>query len=216
MALGFVYLAASSGIIGNGRSSANFARGRNRKNAGFRVVVLQHMLFAHVTRGENRDERGGRGSLFYIRASIGFFALDQTHHANDIESELACRFDRLDGGGPGRADVVDDDDAGTLLAKALDALSGAVLLLSLANQKSIQLTADYGHGDDDGISAHGKPADRLRLPASLADLFQEDFSGKVRTFGVEGGGAAIDVIVAGAAGRELELSQPERFMSQRG
>ena len=39
--------------------------------------------------------------------------------------------------------------------------------------------------------------------------FKDGVTGEASTFGVQGGGAAVDVVVAGAAGGELELAEAE-------
>ena len=41
-------------------------------------------------------------------------------------------------------------------------------------------------------------------------------AGEAAAFGVERGGAAVDVVVAGAAGGELELAEPEAGAGEEG
>ena len=123
---------------------------------------------------------------------------------------MACTVDA-----PGCADIVDNHYPRALFAEAFDALAGAVLLFGFAYEEAIQFAAHHGDRDHDGIRAHGEAADRLRLPSALPNFFPEDFSGQPRAFGVERGGTAVDVVIAGAAGREFEVTQPERLVSER-
>ena len=48
----------------------------------------------------------------------------------------------------------------------------------------------------------------------FTDFIEEYFAGKARTFGVQSGGAAVDVVVAGSARRKLELAQAKRLTSE--
>ena len=52
------------------------------------------------------------------------------------------------------------------------------------------------------------------MPALGLDFFEKNFSGKASALGVERGGAAIDVVIAGAAGGEFEVSQAEGFLGE--
>ncbi len=66
--------------------------------------------------------------------------------------------------------------------------------------------------DDDGIGAHGEASNGLRTPAAALDLIEKDAAGQPRAFGVQRGGAAVNVVVAGAAAGELELSEAEGLL----
>ena len=68
-----------------------------------------------------------------------------------------------------------------------------------------------GRGDvgDDGIGAHGESADGFGVDVVLLQQFEHGVAGEAAAFGVERGGAAVDVVVAGAAGGELELAELE-------
>ena len=68
-----------------------------------------------------------------------------------------------------------------------------------------------GGGDvgDDGIGAHGEAADGFGVDVICFKQFKDGVAGEAAAFGVERGGAAVDVVVAGAAGGELELAEPE-------
>src|SRR5580658_8155030 len=173
--------------------------------------ILSDVLAAHFVGSEDGDKGRGRGGFLYVRTAASFFALDQAHCASDYESEIAGGFDGLDGGGSGGAYVVDDHDARAFFAEAFEALSGAVLFFTFAYQKTVQFAADYRNGGDDGIGAHGEAADRGRLPVVPENFGEKNFAGKTRTLGIERGGAAVDVVVAGATGRKLEFAQAERL-----
>jgi hypothetical protein len=80
--------------------------------------------------------------------------------------------------------------------------------------RSASLCADDRRGNNDGIGSHGQPAHRLRLPALLLNEFQKDTSGKFRAMGMKRGGAAINVVVAFAAGSQRKFTQAERVGSQ--
>src|SRR5216684_3414591 len=169
------------------------------------------MFFPYLLSLEHGDEFRGTRGLFHIRSSLCFFALHQAHNADDLESEIAGGFDRLDRGRTGGARVIHDHHMRSLLAEALDALARAVLLFSLSHQKSVKLAADDRNRRDDWISAHGESADGLRVPAMSANLVPKNLAGKARSFGVQRGGAAIHVVVARAAGRQFEFAQAKGF-----
>ena len=121
------------------------------------------MLGADFGGLEDADEGGGLGGLFNLGAAVGFFAFDQAHCADYFESEFAGGLDGLDGGGSCGADVVDDDDSGSLFAKAFDALSGAVLLFGFADEEAVEragvVRGGYRGGYYDGVGAHGEASD---------------------------------------------------------
>src|SRR5439155_26715795 len=62
--------------------------------------------------------------------------------------------------------------------------------------------------------AQGEPAYRLRLRAAVVDLLVKHPAHQARALAAQRGGAAVNVIVAGAAGGELELAQVERLLGQ--
>ena len=68
----------------------------------------------------------------------------------------------------------------------------------------------------DRIGSHGQAADGLRVPASFFDFLQKNRACQLGASGIECGGAAVDVVVAGAAGGELEFSQAEGLFGQQG
>ena len=50
----------------------------------------------------------------------------------------------------------------------------------------------------------------------LIEKLEDGLAGEAAAFGVEGGGAAVDVVVAGAAGGELELAEAEAGAGEEG
>ena len=152
-------------------------------------------------------------------AAVGFFALDDADDGGNNHAGFARGFDGGDGGGAGGADVVDDDDARALAAEAFDAAAGAVGLFRLAHQEAMEergagmllRAPGAGGGDvgDDGVGAHGESADGLGVDVILFKEFETACAGEASALGVERGGAAVDVVVAGAAGGELELAELE-------
>ena len=111
------------------------------------------------------------------------------------------------------------DDARALLAKSFNAAAGAVGLLGLADQKAVEQGragmflrapgAGRGHIGDDGVGAHGESADGFGVDSVCFQQFENGVAGEAAAFGVQRRGAAIDVVVAGAAGGELELAELE-------
>jgi hypothetical protein len=87
---------------------------------------------------------------------------------------------------------------------------------ALRTRKPLQFAAHHRHRHHDGIGSHGEAADGLRLPSPLPDFVEKNFAGQARALGVKSRGAAVDVVVAGAAGRQLELAQPERLVRRAG
>src|SRR5579859_1217645 len=198
--------AAIARIVGHRRPSAHFTDCGNGKNARLRFIVLHHVLFADIVRSENRYDVWRRCCFLHTRAPLGLLALDQAHRPYDVEAKFACGFDRLHGGGSRGADVIYNHYARAFFAEAFDALPGAVLLLGLAHQESVEFAAYHRNRYHDRVGTHRKAANGLRLPSALVDFFQENFPGEARSLGVEGGRAAVDVVIAGAAGRQLELT----------
>lgn len=175
---------------------------------------MQDVFFSHIARCENGDEWRRVGGFFYVGSAVCLFTLHQTHHPNYLESKLASSLDGLHRRSARSADIVDNDYACALLAETLDALSGAMLLFGLAYQEAMQIAADDRNGDNDRVGTEGETTDGFGLPPALADFFEEDLAGKTRTLGIERSGAAVDVIIASGARRELELSQAEGFLRE--
>ena len=76
--------------------------------------------------------------------------------------------------------------------------------------------AGGGYVGDDGIGTHGEAADSFGLDAVLIEQFEDGVSGEAAAFRVECGDAAVDVVVAGAAGGELELTELEAGAGEEG
>jgi len=174
--------------------------------------------------GEQAEERRAGCCLFHGGAAIGFFALDDADYGDNRHASLAGGFDGVDGGCAGGADVIDDDDARALLAKAFDAAAGAMAFFGLADQKAVQQrrggiglrapSAGRGHVGDDGVGTHGESADGLGIDPVLFQQFKDGVAGKASALGVERGGAAVDVVIACAARGELEEPEPETGSGQ--
>ena len=91
-----------------------------------------------------------------------------------------------------------------------------MLLLGLADEEAVQGSAGDGDGDDDGVGAHGQSSDGVGVPALRAHFLKKNLADQLRAASIERGGAAIDVIVAGAAGGKLEFAEAEGFLRQQG
>ena len=172
------------------------------------------MLFSNLIRGEDRDKRRRRSSLFNVGAAVSILALHQAHDSDDFESESAGGLDRVDGRAAGGANIVNDDDGRARLAEALNALSGAVLLFRLADEKTVQRTAGHSYGNNNRIGSHGEAANRGRFPFLLAYLVEKDLAHELSASGIQRGGAAVDVIVARRSGRQLEFTEAKRLAGE--
>ncbi len=99
--------------------------------------------------------------------------------------------------------------AGAFAAKALDAAAGAVGFFGLAHEEAVKqrrggmrLRAPGARGRDirnDGVGAHGEAADGFRVDLVGFKQLEDGMAGKPAAFSMEGGGAAVDVVVACAA-----------------
>jgi len=185
----------------------------------FYLFLLANMLGADLVRCKQAEERYAVRSTFDGGAAVGLFALDDADHGGNGHAGFAGSLDGVHSGGAGGADVIHNDNAGARAAEALDAATGSVRLFGLANQKSVEQwsagvgerapSAGGGHVGDDGVRAQGEPANGLGLNSVLFKQFKDRMTGEASALGVEGGGAAVDVIVARAAGGELELAKAE-------
>ena len=128
-------------------------------------------------------------------------------------------FDGGDGGAAGGADVVDDDDVGSELVEAFDEAAGTVSLLGLADEEAVdegvavvvQVVPGGGAGGvrDQGVGSHGEAADGLGLGEVLANEVVQHEAGEAAAFGVQRGGAAVDVVVGLLAAGEGEVAESE-------
>ena len=75
-----------------------------------------------------------------------------------------------------------------------------------------------GRGDvgDDGVGAHGESADGCGLELVVVDEIEDREAGEASALGVERGGAAVDVVVAGGSGGELEFAEFEGGSGEEG
>jgi hypothetical protein len=140
---------------------------------------------------------------------------------------------RADGRSARGANIVHDHDAAARFLEALDATASPMRLLRLPDQETVdpigftvevlgaggepgldRLRAQDADPGDDRVRPKSHAADRLRVPPPVLDLVQHNTAGEPGSFRVQRRGAAVDVVVAGTAGRELELAEPERLHGQ--
>src|SRR5215469_16471093 len=169
------------------------------------LVGLEQVLLADIIGAEDRNKGSRCRGLFDASSPTCLLAFDKTHGADDFETELARRFNRLHGRSTRCANVVDNNHLRCLLPKALDALASAVLFFGLADKETTQLAARDRNCNHDRISTHRQPTDGLRFPASLADFVKKNLPCQLCTTSIERGGAAVNVVVAGGARGQLEV-----------
>src|SRR5271157_1880215 len=194
--------------------------------SGGRFLNLFNVLGADVVGGEQSQERRAGSGGFYGGAAIGFFALNDADHGGDGHVGFPGGFDGVDCGGAGSANVVDYDHARSFAAEAFDATAGAMGLFRFANQKTVKQWsaglrlgapgAGGGHIGNDGVGTHGETSDSLGIDAVLLKQLENRVAGLASALGVECGGAAIDVVVAGSAGGELELAEAKAGAGENG
>lgn len=180
---------------------------------------LTDVFGADLRCGEEAEEGSSGCGGFNGGTSVGFFALDNAYDCGDGHVGFACGFYSGDGRGSGSADIVDDDDGGAFPAEAFDASACAMRFFSFADEESMEQwaagillgTPRAGSCDigDDGISAQGEPAYCFGEDPVVLEKFKDGVAGEATALGVKCGGSAIDVVVAGAARRELELAELE-------
>jgi len=139
------------------------------------------VLFANILCSEYGNEWRRRCGSLDAWAALRFFPFYEAHGADDVKPEFTSSFDGLHGGSSRGANVIDNDNAGAFFAETFDALPGAVLLLRLANQESMNCAADDGDGNHDGVCAHREAANRLRAPATFFNFFQKYLAGQLRS-----------------------------------
>jgi hypothetical protein len=100
------------------------------------------------------------------------------------------------------------------LPKSFNALPSAVLLCGFAHEETVELAADDRDRDDDRVGPHGQAADSLRFPAVLPNFVREHLPGELRSARIECSCAAVNVVVADCARRQLELAQFERLVGK--
>src|SRR5271165_5345651 len=119
------------------------------------LVFLLQVLSSYVGRGKYRNKRRRRGGFLYIRTPLGLLTLYQAHYANDFESKLTRHLNRLNRRTACGADIVHDHHTRGFFSKAFDPLSRAMLLLSFADEKAVNLAAGDSHRHHDRIGPHG-------------------------------------------------------------
>ena len=168
--------------------------------------LLRQVLAAYIAGGEHGDEGRGSGDSFHVGTPVRFLTLHQAHRADYFEAVFARRFDSLYRRRSGGAYVVHYYYARAFFAEAFDALASAVLLLRFADEESVQRSAGHRDGDNDGIGAHGESTDGVGMPTLGAHFLEKNLADELRSARVERGGAAIDVVVAGAAGGKFKFA----------
>jgi hypothetical protein len=186
--------------------------------------------------GEDGEEGGAVAGGFDL-FSAALFSVDEAEDAGDSHAGLAGGFDGGDGAASGGADVVDDDDAGAGLEESFDLAAGAVGLFRFADEEAVDegggkagvFVAEFeglgefddlvvvGEGPgaggggvgDERVGAHGEAAYGFGVRDVLADEVVEDEAGEAAALGVEGGDAAVDVVVGLLAAGEGEVAELE-------
>ena len=176
------------------------------------------MRGADVVGGEDGVEGRVRSGGFYV-GSAALFAVYEAEDSDDVHAGFFGGLDGGDGGASGGADVVDDDDVGSELVEAFEAAAGAVGLFGLADEEAVdelvavvvQVVPGGGAGGvgDERVGSHGESADGLGLGEVLGDEVVEDEAGEAAALGVQGGGAAVDVVVGLLAAGEGEVAETE-------
>jgi hypothetical protein len=169
---------------------------------------------------KQRDE-GRRGSSpLDIRSTASVFAFQETKRTNNFKFSTARGLNSLDGRSAGCANVIHNHNPSAFAPETLNTLASAVLFLSLAHQEGLdRRTAFRAHDcsrDCDWIGAERQAADSFRLPSACPDFIEYQVADQLCAAGVKRCGSAIDVVVAVATRRQLELAELERFLRQHG
>src|SRR5438034_9520847 len=77
------------------------------------------MLPPHVVCIKDCNKPGRRRSLLNACSSACFLALNQAHHANNLETEISRGFDCLNRGSSGGADIIHNHNARPFFPEAL-------------------------------------------------------------------------------------------------
>ena len=185
---------------------------------------------------EDREE-GNAGDCGFDCGSASLFAIYEADDSGDMHSGFTGGLDCGDGGAAGGADVVDDDDVCTGREEAFDFASGAVSFFGFADEESLDESrgeiggfvaevefggeledlvvvgegpgAGTGGVGDEGVGSHGESAYGFGVGDVMADEVVEDKAGEAAAFGVEGGDAAVDVVVGLLAAGEGEVAELE-------
>jgi hypothetical protein len=193
---------------------------------------------ADVGCGEDGEE-GDAGDGGLDGSAAALFAVDEAEDSGNVHAGFAGGFDCGNGGTTGGADVIDDDDVGTGFEEAFDLAAGAVGFFGFADQEAlderggafvwggfaVQLEdareledlvvvgegpgAGAGGVGDEGVGTHGEAADGFGARDVVANEVVENEAGEAAAFGVEGGDAAVDVVVGLFAAGKGEVSELE-------
>jgi hypothetical protein len=191
---------------------------------------------ADVGGGEDGVE-GDAGDSGLDVGAAALFAVDQAEDSGYVHAGFAGGFDGGDGTAAGGADVVDDDHVRSQFVEAFEAAASAVRFLCFANEEAVDegwsgagvfgfelegagqfddlvvvgKGPGAGAGDvgDEGVGSHGESAYGFGVGEMLVDEVVEDEAGETAAFGVEGGGAAVDVVVGLLAAGESEVAEFE-------
>jgi len=179
---------------------------------------------ADVVGGEDGVDGCVGGGGFYV-GSASLFAVYEAKDSDDVHAGFFGGFDGGDGGTSGGADVIDDDDVGSDAVEAFKAATGAVGLFGFADEEAVEYfvvvrgavvvpmvvpCGGAGGVGDEGVGSHGESAGGFGGGEVLADKLEEEESGEAAAFSVEGGGAAVDVVVGLLAAGEGEVAELER------
>src|SRR5208283_1225866 len=93
-----------------------------------------------------------------------------------FEPKFARRFDGLHGRRSRGAHVVHNHHPCALFAETFDALACAVLLLRLTHEETVQGSAGYRDGYDNGIGTHRKSADGVGVPTPTAHFIEKNLA----------------------------------------
>jgi len=187
--------------------------------------------------GGEDGEEGSSGAGGFDLFAAALFAVDEAEDAGDGHAGFAGGFDGGDGAAAGGADVVDDDDMGSGREESFDLAAGAVGLFRFADEEAVDegggkagvFVAEFeglGEFDDlvvvregpgaggggvghEGVGTHGEAPYGFGVGDVLADKVVEDEAGEAAPFGVEGGDAAVDVVVGLLAAGEGEVAELE-------
>jgi hypothetical protein len=197
---------------------------------------------ADIVGGEDGEKGNSVGGRFDVDTAT-LLAVDEAENSRDVHAGSTGGFNGRDGGAASGADVVDDDDVGSELEEAFDAPAGAMGLLGFADEEAMDeggsgtgvfVTefegarefedlgvvgegpgAGAGSVRDEGVGSHGEAANGLGVGDVLTDEIVEDETGEAAAFGVERGGAAVDVVVGLLAAGEGKVAQLERVGSDK-
>ncbi len=180
---------------------------------------LAKMLGADLRSGKEAEKWSAIRGCFHGGPAIGFLAFNDADHGGDDHPCFTGSFYCVNRRGAGGANIVDNHHARACTTEALNAASRAVRLFRLADEKAMQQGcggvglrapgACRGNVAHDWVRAHGESAHGFRVDSVFLQKLKHGVAGEAAAFSVQGGGAAIDVIIAGSTGGKLELAEAE-------